>query len=735
MKRGLFILATLAAAAALAGPAPLPGGDPIQAGLGAVTIDAARLDYDRDGEEVTCSGDVRIRGDGLELTADEVVLDRNRMVARARGRVRLAREGGLEWTGEELDYNLATHEMTTGRFASFFPPYYVWAERGRKDTGSVYTLHRAISSSCSNGLGHLHYRIAARSVEIEPGEVLRARHAVVFLGPVPLFYTPWLRRSLDENAIRVRLQPGYQSRMGGFLLSGFGYRLSDRVEAETRIDYRSERGFAGGQEVGWKTAAGEGSIFAYGARDTGIDQESNEYPDGRAPDESRYRIRLRQRLGLGGGWSAVGEANAVSDEYLLEDFFRREFRRNPDPLNYALLSRIGDNQALSLMAKWRVDDCFSTLSRLPEVRHEIFLTPLGESGFFYEGENDAVWLRREYAEFEASEDVSLLRLDTRQFVSRPMAAGILHLVPRAGTRATWYSKTRERFESETTGSVTQVLADGSVLVSNAVVRTTTIEEGDSAFRPFLELGSEVSFKAFRDWASGAEDAPVRYRHIVEPYLDLTLRPALSHWEPDDFYPLDDVDTVGAEQAVRLGIRNMIQFKRDSRIYEWFDADLYGTYYFDSQCEPDGLGDLNLQVESRPADAVFMRMEAVYDTQDREMELGMIRGQFTLGPQWRLSGEYRYRRELDGLLFGRLRYAPTESWAFDVYTRYNLEEARVEEHTYQVERVLDCMGMRFGFSHEPAYTMDNGQERDDDYGVHVELWLTALPQARWGGGQW
>ncbi len=734
MNRIRRILASLAGAVAiglLPGPVVRAQEPPSASPM---SVEAEKLDYDRNTEQVIYSGNVRIRNGDLELSADTITLDRKTSIVKAVGRVRLKR-ADMDWAGDELEYNLATREMKTGRFASSFSPYHVWAQSGRKDTGSVYTLRGATFSTCTNEPGHLHYRVRSRSIDVSPNDYLKARHSVLFAGPVPIFYTPWLYRSLEGDAIGVNLQPGYQSRMGGYLLSGFSYGLTEQLDAETRVDYRSERGFAAGQEFEWKTDRSRASVLGYLAQDTGVDNANNDYPVDRVPDESRYRARIRQYWNGENGWSTMGELNTFSDEFVLEDFFRREYRRNPDPLNYALLSRISDNQAMSLLAKGRMDDFYSTLSRLPEARHEVFTTAISDSGYYYEGYNDAVWLMRQYASYENPDDVSLLRLDSRQFVSYPMSAGIVHLVPRAGARATWYSKTRELSATDRLVPFTNRLENGTVEVTNGLVRTVTEEEAGSQFRPFLELGSEASFKAFRSWAAGPDDAQVLYRHIVEPYVNYTFRPNLTGSEPEDYYPLDDVDKFGSEHSVLLGIRNMIQFKQDSIIHEWFDADIYGTYYMESQQEEKGMGDLHLKVESRPADAVSMRVDAVYDTQDSELDQWNIRGEFTPLDLWKLTGEYRYKRDRDSLAAGKVRYAPVPTWAFDVYARYNLDASRMEEHAYEIERMLDCMGIRVGFSHEPAYTMEDGQQRDANYNVYLELWLTAFPKMHWGDSRW
>lgn len=730
VTRFLGILAVAGSAWLAAGSLLYAQGD---AGpLAGVTINADKLDYNRDTEVVSATGNVCIAQGDMELRADAVMMNRKTSMAQASGSVRLKRSD-LTWEGDRLDYNLATREMKTDRFSSVFPPYHVWAQNGVKGTGTTYTLQRATFSSCTQSLECLHYHVWARGVTVVPDSYLVARHAVVFAGPVPVFYLPWMKRSLGPSTIGVDIQPGYQSHMGAYLLTGLSYDFTNWFSATTLLDYRSLRGGAVGEEFDWKTPGGSGKLHAYLLDDIGTENSHNNYPLSRVPDPSRYRVRLKQVQQLDNGWRAQGEVNTFSDEFVLEDFYKRDYRNNPDPLNYLLVGKGSDDQAVSVLVKGRVDDFYDTISRLPEVRHEMFLTPLYDTGFYYEGYNDAVFLMHQYPSYETTEDLSELRVDSSQFVNYPAAAGVFHFVPRAGVRATWFSKTRDVQTVSGDGVLTNVFSDGSVVVTNGIVQTVMEREGGAALRPLFEVGTEASFKAFRDWAAGPGDAPVRYRHIAEPYANYTLRPNLTDQSPDDFYQFDEVDAFGAEHSVKLGMRNTIQFKKDAKLYELFDLDIYETYFFDSQQEDKGMGPIGMKVESRPADEVFMKMDAQYDVQNSEIEQWNVRGEFKPHEMWKLTGEYRYRLDLSSLVAASVRYSPSAEWAYEAYARYNLDESRIEEHAYEVERVMDCMGVKFGFSHLPAYTMIDGQQRKDDFNVHVEIWLTAVPGKRWGSG--
>ena len=698
----------------------------------AAKVDADKLDYDRNTGIVTAEGGVRISHGDTELSADRVTINQSNSVAEAFGNVRLKRSD-MVWEGERLTYNLSTREMVTDRFAAAFPPYHVWAEGGSKGTGVTYVLNRATLSTCKEPLESLHYHLWARELTVVPDSYLKGKHVVTFAGPVPVFYLPWMTRSLEESKVGIEVQPGYRTHMGAYLLTGISYKFTNWFSATTMLDYRSMRGYAGGEELDWKTPGGQGKLHAYFLNDTGVDDEDNNYPTNRVPDEGRYRLRLKQSEQFEEGWSLVGEINKVSDEFVLEDFYRRDYRDSPEPQNFLLIGQTREDTAMSLLGKWRMDDFYTTVSRLPEIRHEFFLTPLMDTGWYYEGYNDVVFLMREPADYLETDDVSFLRVDSSQFFTHPMSLDIFHLVPRAGVRATWYSETRDQIVWDREGTITNTLADGTFVSSNGTIRTIYDREGGAVLRPLFEIGSEASFKGFRDWAGGDGETLVKYRHIAEPYVDYTLRPDLLDQDPEDFYQIDEVDSYSSQHSFQLGMRNTIQTKRDGKLYELFDVDVNSTYYMESPLQEEGVGPLMLKAESRPTDGFYMRADGQYNVQDSELQQWNIRGTVEPHQMWRLSGEYRYRNEQSSLGAASVRYIPTEEWNYTVYGRYNIDESRFEEHSYDIERRMDCMGVRFGVSHEPGYTMIGGQERDDDINVHLELWLTAFPGSRWGAG--
>ena len=101
--------------------------------------------------------------------------------------------------------------------------------------------------------------------------------------------------------------------------------------------------------------------------------------------------------------------------------------------------------------------------------------------------------------------------------------------------------------------------------------------------------------------------------------------------------------------------------------------------------------------------------------------------------WRIGIEHRYRDSESNLLAADATFYPNQKWAFNIFGRYEFEESRLEEQGGYVQRKLDCLGIRVGASVLPGYTRSDGTEREDEYRVLLEVWLTAFPEVGLGSG--
>ncbi len=678
-----------------------------------IEVDAeGAIDYDKTSGRITASDNVVITCGKDVLRADRVLVDINSGDAYALGNVMLMR-GAEKMTGAKLHYNFRTRVSSMDAPTVESAPFQILADKVERTSDNTYALHNAKVTTCIYKHPHSHYHVRAKNIKVVPNESLTAKGAVWYFGRVPCFYMPYWYQSLDEQS-GFRFYPGYRSQWGAYLLSSYRHRLSPHLQAEHRLDYRTERGLAVGEDLKWKVEDGFGDLSLYYLDD------DKPMPDDRPLDAAlieseRYRMRLRHTQGFDERTQMRLQLEYVSDLTVRRDFFEREYRRARQPENYLALAHRREDFTVTALANMRLNDFYSNVNRLPEVSLDVFRRQLANSSVYYESESSVSGLERVWPEDSGDEDYSAFRLDTSHMLYQPRQLdGWLNLIPRAGYRATYYT---EAPETRTTGPTTNLV--------------TTQVAGDALLRHAFEVGSEVSYKAFKTLVPAGDGQPP-WRHVVEPYANYSLR-----FEPNvlpgELYQFDSVDTLGELHLFRLGVRNKFQTKRDSRAVDAADVNLYTTLQLNADDDDPVLDFIMLDSEFRPAAWMLLEIDGAYSLEDSL--LARLNSRFSLIRKdlWRIGVEHRFRDSESNLLAADATLNPNREWGFNVFGRYEFEESRLEEQGGYVQRKLDCLGIRVGGSVLPGYTRTDGTERDDEYRVLLEIWLTAFPEVGLGSG--
>lgn len=689
-----------------------------------VDISATSMEYLKARDVIVASGNVLIRSADEELRADAVTLDVKTQEAQASGNV-VFTKGKNIWRGNKLNYNFKTGVWNTGNFESYFDPFYVKADSCVVTNQVEYVLRHAVITTCTNAASHPHYTLSCRRVRVVPGDKLTGSGGVVRFGRVPVFYLPWMYRSLSDRAVGFSAEAGYRNRMGAFLLTSTKYWMSPVFRGITQVDYRSKRGAALGQEVGWflDKDAGKGKLYGYYANDTGV---KNDYGEaGRSEvDEGRYRLQFSHQQTLSLRDYFLTDATYLSDRFILEDFFDDEHRQNFQPQNFATLVHRGDDFAMGLSVYKRLNDFYTTVERVPEGFLDVSRIQVGTTPFYYESRNSVSFLNKAYDTEEATEDYSAGRADTSHKLYYPTRHfGFLNLTPRVGYRATYYSETVEWNSS--TQVVAVVTTNMTTLTQTNVTKTATALGSD--VRSLFELGLETSFRAFKVLSNDENMFGSGLRHVVEPYANYTFVPT-PNLRPANIYQFDSIDKLDERNDIRFGVRNRYQTRRDARVDDIMDLDVFTTY--DLNAEEDPISMIGMDAEFKFASWFQVFMNGRYDTVEGDINAFNSRVRLR-GDQWTADVEHRFRNQDSNLLAADLQYAPNKAWAFGIYDRYEFESAQLEEQGVFVTRMLDCMGIRMGGSYLPAYTRADGSTRSEDYRATLQLWLTAFPNIRIG----
>ncbi len=687
-----------------------------------IDIQADRLEYRDERRFIVGTGNVRISSGPDIMQADYISLDTQTYDAHARGSVYVEREGRV-YQGEEARYNFRTRQGDFLDFEVSDPPFFITAADTDRLSENEFFMRSAMITTCGPDSREFYAR--AREAFVIRGDRLRARHVVFYYWGVPIFYSPFVTKHLGDRSTDIDIVPGYRSRYGAFLLTAYGYRITDELRGRTRVDYRAKRGFGFGQDFLWRDpdeSRWQGDFAAYYADDKKVyrnERERNIRSGLVDEKDERYRFRLRHRHGLTDNDTLRLRLNYLSDPFVLEDFFESEFRLSTVPENFATVTHYNPRYTLSLSVVKRLNDFFSTVDRLPEVSLQVPQLRLGETPFFYEGESSAAYLERLFPKGSDDRDYSAFRLDSRHMFFYPTRHfGWLNVVPRSGYRFTYYSAVPEvRTTLETVEGEDE---DGLPTIEEREV--TEVRDGSGDLRNIFELGFETSFKAFKELHNrDRNDFDVGLRHVFEPFTDYTFVPE-PNLLPSDLYQFDEVDRLGKRNDLLFGVRNKWQTKRNHRLHDLFDLTLSTFYFLDPEPGQKDFSSLFIDARLRYWRNFWLTFDASYDYMtENEFETANVQTAWRLANGSTLAAEYRFRRDRRDQIAGEINLFPDNRYSYTGYARYALDESLLEEHSHFIRFKSDCLGYGLGVRHLQYL------EGEDDYRVWFQFWLLAFPE--------
>ncbi|MFH1969319.1 MAG: LptA/OstA family protein, partial [Verrucomicrobiota bacterium] len=537
-----------------------------------IEVQADSLEYEHEKNLTIATGHVLVRRGNESLRSDHAVVNMQSYDVLAEGNVTFERGSDI-WVGNKLRYNFKSQKGDFGGFSAFLDPFYAKAESSYQVGADEYLLENAKLSTCEGD--HPDAYFLAKKVWIRPGHHVRAQHVVLYIKGVPVMYSPYWNQNIGDRNF-MSIVPGYSSRMYAFLLTAFNYRISRKVEAATHVDVRLRRGVGLGQDIMWSasgnatelsteryTAQKDDNFWRYGRmlQDKQPKEEPEEetwagdlityYTYDTWPDEGesqaykidndRYRLRLYHNQSFDEQNYLMSQINYLSDPKIIEQFFREEYKSSPEPDNYIVLGHRAEHYTVSLMVEKRLNDFYTTVDRLPELKLDFSRQKIRETPFYYQGDTAGAYLQKNFeANMTNTDNYAAGRFNTAHMLYYPTKQmGFLNVIPRAGWQGAYYSKTKEVYTNATT-----VTTFGT---NNQPVATSTTNiltrDAEARFRSLPELGLETSFKAFKVWETYPGDIINNVRHIAEPYANYTLVPE-PNVTPGALYQFDDIDTLG-----------------------------------------------------------------------------------------------------------------------------------------------------------------------------------------------
>ncbi|MCB1203908.1 MAG: LPS-assembly protein LptD [Verrucomicrobiae bacterium] len=688
-------------------------------------IQADFSDYDQNLGIAKAYGDVLVKYGDVTIQADQIEFHQSSGNIFARDNVRIFKDGQVV-DAEEIIYNINTGEMTTSNLKSALEPiYYSSNDVQRPEEGTEGPITMLDSYFTTHDSATPNYHIKVKKLEVYPDDKIIMHGAKLYMGNTPVFWFPYFVQPMDAE-LGYYFTPGWNSAWGGFLLNRYGFMIGENHHAQAHLDFRSERGLAGGVEFfdrKFKNNDNIGRLNLYYASDNEPTLSFNGRDRRDKTSSDRYRINFQHRVYLPGSDDETFyldfDINKLSDAFLYEDFFPSEFRIDPKPDNVVNLNKLFEQGEISLTGRFQLNEFFQTDTRSPELAIDIIRTPIGDTGFFYDGLTSYGLIDEEL------DDDSILagmvdpsgfnRFHSyHEFLFPIQLGGILNVVPRAGAGYTNYSS----FDIPGLGSLD---------------RTT------------LHAGVDFSFKMSKkspeivNRALGINGL----LHVVRPYMnfsyvstdDLTGRfspidrfTPTTRLRPIDMPLFTSLDDIRDWQIIRSGVSNRWYTKRNGASYEWLALNNYfDTYLEDPEFNRD-FSNFFTDVEWRPLPWLTASTTTQLPLFDGAMDFTELSSSVTFMPtDWFEIGIRHYFINdhpffQDSDLYTLATYTRlSDNWGFSTEHRYESDDGTLEYQQYSIHRDLASWTASLG-----GIIRDN-RDRENEYGVILSLTLKAFPK--------
>ena len=254
------------------------------------------------------TGDVDVHLGDRQIQADRLDYDRNRNDLTATGAVRY-RDPMVLLQGDRGHYSDQGAQFSHGRFELLKQPGHGTAEQISMAPDRIITLRHVTFSSCPRQ--HNDWQIRARELVLDTDAGRGVGHgAVVDFESVPILYLPWISFPLNNARQSGVLFPnfGTSSLSGAFLGVPWYWNIAPNQDATFTPTYYSKRGVDLGAEYRLLSEDTRGTI------------DGNLMPHDRQTGSDRSFVRIIDRYQF--GWNTRVDTNVenVSDGTYFEDF-------------------------------------------------------------------------------------------------------------------------------------------------------------------------------------------------------------------------------------------------------------------------------------------------------------------------------------------------------------------------------------------------------------------------------
>ncbi len=716
-----------------------------------IVADADSVEFDREENVVTGSGNAVVRYKDAKLTADKITVYMETGDAYAEGDVSLFQDGQF-LTGKTIHYNFRSGKGSIGECHAYAQPWYGYGKTVRRISEDEYQIENGYVTTCDYAKPHTSIR--AKQIYLYPGDSIVAHNPVFYLYETPVFWAPYAKFSLTEDESPLNLSPGYSSDWGVFVLSAFDIYKTKSIRVTPHLDFRSKNGLGAGVTVAHDlpSARARGQTVFYYAHDNDPDWVLNTDDD----IKNRYRVTLEHQQDLSDDTTFTVKFNKQSDEDIIDNFFRDEYEDYIQRENYADITKAEEKYQISLRAEPRFDKFYTVVQRLPEFSVEAVDQRINDTPLFYNSRSTLTNFDYRFSEDPLDQDdidegipeppipdpIKSLRLDTFHELSYPKKYfKFLNLKPWAGFRETFYSKAPDG-ESGFSGTGVLVDTDGDGILDQVLSAQDLGAEEKNVFRGLFTLGAETGTKFWKVWDYYNNTFRInKLRHVFEPTLTYQWYSKPTRTYSDEVYAFDQYDFFNETSMFTLMLRNALQTKRgegedvnlfdikvyfdmmtSSSRYDGYKFRAFADDHYSSAEVTDGfdktLNDVFVDAEFRPLDWQKLDFEGYLRPDPARLDEWNTDYYVYCDDLVSLALGQRYLVDSSNLWTTEFNVQLNDDWAARQYLRFEASDGTFEEGEWSLFRDLH--------EWEVAFSVRYKGRRKDSYGFYVLFYLDAYP---------
>jgi len=669
-----------------------------------IIVDGDKVEYFEADGRIVAEGNVAIKYGDVVLSCDKIEVNTKTRQALCSGNVRIEQEDGV-MTGDliEYDFDKKQGRIVAGEVTAF--PWFGKAENTERVGENEFLLQKGYITTCD--LDEPHYRISAGEIRIFPDEKIIAKNVVMYIGKVPVMWFPYYYHPIIQSRAKVQFIPGYNSDWGYFLLSAWRFYIKGTTRTDVMIDYRTRKGFAEGANLYYDFAdfglkdLGHGFFRSYFIHQNDVGTyEPKPFRDEGDDVWKRQLLQWKHRIDFDKDTVGMMELNKYSDEYVLKDYFYDEYEENQEnPDNYASIISTKRNYTFTFLARTRLNDFYTVVQRLPEVKLEIPAQRLWKTPFYYESTSSATRFDKQYR-FEEHPPEKVERVDTFHKISYVTKLGFLNITPYGSAQETLYTRTKWEHDA-----ISRAAFGGGVNVFSRFHRIYDFET--DAF------GLDI------DGMRHIIVPQAEFFHIHQPTVD-----------KDELYQMDEIDALEKENGIHLSLENKLQAKRHSGESYDLVRFIVGTDYL-FRMEKDKFKfkkegkftDIDFDLEISPYEWLYIDSELSVTPKNQAINSGSVEAIIEPWDNFSMDLGYRYEKLPDeprNQLTFDLHYRLNAKWAVGLYERFDLQEGTIEEQQISITRDLHCWEVEF------VYDVDGPDFTKDDFTIWFAFKIKAFP---------